>query len=249
MPHWQTATASPKLQADELHVWKITLDRDDTQWQPHMALLSADEQAKADRYRFEKHRRRYISGRTALRILLGGYLGRAPETLSFNYNDHGKPSLAQNNSKLRFNVSHTEGIMLAGFVLNSEIGIDIETIQHDIDYMGIGQRWFSKLEHNTLLTLPEQERIDAFFRAWSRKEAFIKALGTGLSYPLNGFSVRMDNTGPTLIRDDDKSQGTTHWKIHDIEISSAYSAAVAIKNSEVKIRYYHLALKDGDTTI
>ena len=240
MPHWQTAAVPPRLQSGELHIWRIELDRDDGQWQPLMALLSNDEQIKADRYRFEKHRRRYILGRATLRNLLGSYLDRAPDTFRFSYNSHGKPFLANDDSGLRFNVSHSGEIMLAAFVLNSEIGIDIEAIQQDIDYMGIGQRWFSEQESNTLRDLPEEQRIGAFFRAWARKEAYIKARGIGLSYPLNRFSVSMDETSPALLEHQDGSQEIKSWQIHDIEVSSAYSAAVVIEAAKWDIRHIHL---------
>ena len=240
MPHWQTAAVPPQLQPGELHIWKVELDCDNVQWQPLMALLSNDEQIKADRYRFENLRRRYVIGRATLRNLLGVYLNRAPEALHFAYNDHGKPSLANDDNGLNFNVSHSGEIMLAAFVLNSEIGIDVETVQQDIDYMAIGQRWFSELEHNTLLALPEHERVVAFFRAWSRKEAYVKALGAGLSYPLSRFSVTMDATSPAFLEHPDSLQETKSWQIHDIEISSAYSAAVAIKAARWDIRHYQL---------
>lgn len=240
MPYWQTAAVPPRLQAGELHIWKITLDRDEDQWQSLMALLSTDERIKASRYRFEQHRRRYAVGRAALRILLGGYLDRAPEALHFVYNDHGKPSLANDDSGLRFNVSHSGEIMLAGFVLNSEIGIDIEAFRQDIDYMGIGQRWFSEQESNTLRDLPEEKRTGTFFRTWTRKEAYIKARGLGLSYSLNRFSVSLDETSPALLEHQDGSQETKSWQIHDIEVSSAYSAAVAMEAARWDIRHYHL---------
>jgi 4'-phosphopantetheinyl transferase len=238
MHNWQTAAVPPQLQAGELHIWKIELDHDDGQGQSLMALLSNDEQIKADRYRFEKQRRRYIAGRTALRNILGGYLGRAPETLRFAYNDHGKPSLANVYSGLRFNVSHSGETMLAAFVLNSEIGIDIEAIQQNIDYMGICQRWFSVQESNILWDLPEEKRIGAFFRTWTRKEAYIKALGIGLSDSLNRFSV--NETSPALLEHQDSLQKIESWQIHDIEISSAYSAAVAIETAMRDIRHIHL---------
>lgn len=239
MPYWQTAAVPPQLQAGELHVWKIGLDCSDGQWQPLTALLSDDEQSKAARYRFENLRRRFILGRAALRNLLGGYLNCAPGALHFAYNEHGKPSLANDDSGLRFNVSHSGGIMLAAFVLNSEIGIDIEAIQHDIDCMGIGQRWFSELERNTLQGLPEHKRAGAFFRTWSRKEAYIKALGAGLSYPLNRFSVSMDEASPVLLVHQGDSQEAKSWQIHNIEVSNAYSASVAIEAARWDIRHYH----------
>ncbi len=239
MPHWQTAAAPPRLQAGELHIWKIELDPNAGQWQPLMALLSNDEQFKADRYRFETHRRRYIVSRAALRNLIGGYLDRAPETFRFAYNSQGKPFLANDHTGLRFNVSHSGELMLAAFVLNSEIGTDIEAIQQDIDYMGIGQRWFSEQESNALRALPEEKRVGAFFRAWTRKESYVKAQGVGLSDSLNRFSVSMDEATPALLEHQDSSQETKSWQIHDIEVSSAYSAAVAIEAARWDIRHFH----------
>lgn len=240
MPHWQKAAVPFKLQAGELHIWKIELNHEDSQWQPLMSLLSNDEQIKADRFRFAMHRRRYVFGRTSLRKLLGGYLDRTPETLRFAYNSHGKPFLANDDSGLSFNVAHSEDLMLAAFVLNKEIGIDIETIQPQIDYMGIAQRLFSEQENNTLQHLPEEKRIGAFFRAWTRKEAYIKAQGTGLSYPLNCFSVSMDETSISALDGQDGSQENKSWQIHNIEVSNFHSAAIAIEAAMWDIQHYHL---------
>ena len=158
--------------------------------------------------------------------------------LNFAYNDHGKPSLAHDDSGLHFNVSHSGEIMLAAFVLNSGIGIDVETIQQDTDYLAIGQRWFSKQESNTLRDLAEEKRIGAFFRAWTRKEAYIKARGIGLSYSLNRFSVSMYETSPSLLEHEDCSQEIKSWQIYNIEVSSDYSAAVAIEAARWDIRHY-----------
>jgi len=242
MIHWQKSTVPPQLQAGELHIWKIELDYDSGHWQPLMALLSNDEQIKADRFRFEKLRLRYIAGRVALRKLLGGYIGCAPEALIFVYNDYGKPSLQKVDSGLCFNVTHSGETMLAAFALNSKIGIDIEAIQQNIDCMDICQRWFSVQESNALRDLPEEERIGAFFRVWTRKEAYIKARGIGLSYPLNRFSVSLDETAPALLEHQDCSQEMKLWQIYNIEVSSAYSAAVVLEAARWEIHHYYFQL-------
>ena len=239
MIHWQKTAVPPQLQAGELHIWKIELDYDSGHWQPLMALLSNDEQIKADSFRFEKLRLRYIAGRAALRKLLGGYIGCETEAVSFVYNDYGKPSLQDVDSGLRFNVSHSGEIMLAAFALNSKIGIDIEAIQQNIDCMDICQCWFSVQESNALRNLPEEKRIGAFFRVWTRKEAYIKARGIGLSYPLNRFSVSLDETAPALLEHQDCSQEMKSWQIYNIEVSSAYSAAIVIEAARWDIRHYN----------
>lgn len=238
MSHWQKLTEPPKLVAGELHIWQIDLDRHDDQWQPLMALLSSDEQRKAYGFRFDKHRQRYIIGSAMLRILLGSYLGYAPGTLRFTYNDHGKLSVAQNNCGLNFNAFHTEDTMLAGFVLNSKIGIDIEIIRSDIDCIEPGKHRFSDREYKAFKSLPEHEQSRGFFRTWTRKEAYIKALGIGLSYPLSRFSVSMDSTNPALIEHQDDSYDTKKWQIYDIEISDSCSAAVVVEASNWNIHYY-----------
>ena len=129
--------------------------------------------------------------------------------------------------------------MLAAFVLNSEIGIDIEAIQQNIDYLDICQRWFSVQESNALWDLPEEKRIGAFYRAWTRKEAYIKARGIGLSYSLNRFSVSLDESSSALLEHQDCSQEMKSWQIYNIEVSSAYSAAVAIEAARWDIRHYN----------
>ena len=204
-----------------------------------MALLSNDEQIMAERFQFEKLRLRYIAGRAALRKLLGGYIGCEPEALIFGYNHYGKPSLQKVDSGLCFNVSHSRETMLAAFALNSNIGIDIEAIQQNIDCMDICQRWFSVQESDALRDLPEEKRVGAFFRVWTRKEAYIKARGIGFSYPLNRFSVSLDETAPALLEHQDCAQELKSWQIYNIELSSAYSAAVAIEAARWDIRHYN----------
>jgi 4'-phosphopantetheinyl transferase len=242
MPNWQTAASTPRLAAGEVHIWQVRLDIADGRWQPLMALLADDERAKAESFHFARHRRRHAVSRAALRTLLGQYLDRPPRKIEITYNAYGKPRLADDSHRIKFNLSHTQEIMLAAFVLDSEVGIDIEFVTRNVDGMAIGQRWFSAREYHMLQAIPEHERIDAFFRVWSRKEAYIKARGEGISHPLHRFSVAMDKHAPRLIEHQDDARETSRWRFIDIDVAEGYRAAVAVETVPRQVHLYRLDL-------
>lgn len=241
MSDWQSSISTPQLVPGEIHVWRINLAIPGYGWQSLTTLLTDDERAKAQRFHFERHRRRQVVGRAALRTLLGDYLQCPPQSIGFAYNSHGKPRLAEDGVGLSFNLSHTQEVMLAAFVLNSEIGIDIESVQRDVDCMEIGQRWFSQLESRSLRALPENARRDAFFRAWSRKEAYIKARGEGISHPLQRFSVSLDTSEPRLIEHLDDARETQRWRTIDIDAGNEYRAAVVVETADWALSLHRLA--------
>jgi 4'-phosphopantetheinyl transferase len=238
MSGWHTVSTAPQLCEGEVHIWQVSLDVADGHWQVLMSLLPDDEQAKASRFHFVKHRRRHTVSRAALRTLLGQYLKLPPPAIEFTYNAHGKPRLADERLRIKFNVSHTEEIMLVAFAIDSEVGVDIESVLRDVDYVDIGKRWFSPLESRTLLSMPENQRIDAFFRAWSRKEAYIKARGEGMSHPLCQFTVTMDELEPRLIEHQDDPRETSRWRFIDIDVAQNYQATVVVESSDWKVNYY-----------
>jgi 4'-phosphopantetheinyl transferase len=246
MTNWQFSTSTPQLAVGEVHVWRIGLDIADGKWQALTPLLTEDEQNKADRFRFEKHCRRHIVGRGALRTLLGEYLRRPPRSIEFAYNRHGKPRLADADSGMRFNLSHTGEIMLATFVLDSEIGIDIESINHDMDCMALGRRCFSTLETQIMQSLPEHEHVDAFFRVWCRKEAYIKARGEGMSHPLQRFSVSMDKHTPRLLEHLDDGRETDRWTFIELEVAENCRAALVVESPSCQLLYFHLGIPPFD---
>ena len=240
MTGWPLSNSAPKLSGGEVHIWRVDLDMPDDRWQALTSLLSDNEHAKAQRFHFAKHRRRHTVSHAALRILLGQYLARPPRDIDFRHNAHGKPRLAGEGQRIKFNLSHTEDIMLAAFVLDSEVGIDIEAVTRHVDYMGVGQRWFSALESHTLQSLPEQERVDAFFRAWCRKEAYIKARGEGMSHPLQRFSVALDKHGPRLVEHLDDNRETSRWTFIDIDVAKNYRATVVAETANWQVDCYRL---------
>jgi 4'-phosphopantetheinyl transferase len=168
---------------------------------PLAGLLSADERERAGRFAFERDRRRYIVARARLRQLLGERLGAAPESLQFVYKPHGKPALARcpGRRDLRFNVSHCGEVAAYAFAEGRAVGVDIEEIRELPDAEDIAMRFFSRRERAAYMRLPVRERPQGFFNCWTRKEAFIKALGSGLSCPLDSFDVSFAPGRPARI--------------------------------------------------
>jgi 4'-phosphopantetheinyl transferase len=178
---------------DEIHVWQARLDRDADTVKRFESTLSPDESARANRFHFEKDKNHYIVGRGVLRERLGKYLGQAPASLEFSYGEHGKPALAGANaaSGLSFSLSHSGGLAVYAFAKERNLGIDVERIKPDFVSEDIARRYFSAHEAEDLLSLPPEERPEAFFRCWTRKEAYLKARGAGLQIPLDSFSVSL----------------------------------------------------------
>ncbi len=170
------------LRDDEVEVWQASLDAPEADvLRSLQALLSADEQERANRFIFARDRRRFIAGRGILRVLLGKYLGVAPETLAFRYGANGKPALATGgHGPLHFNLAHSDDVALYAFARAAEVGIDVERIRDMADWARVGELSFPPAEFARVQAAPEAERMNAFFRAWTRQEAILKALGVGL---------------------------------------------------------------------
>jgi 4'-phosphopantetheinyl transferase len=196
-------------------VWKASLAASEHAAAGCRENLCAEERERADRYVFPEHRRRFIVGRGILRILLGRYLGVSPAGISFHYTEFGRPFLA--NEDLRFNVSHSGDIALFGFVRNADIGIDVECIR-PISTMEIAARFFSPNERETLASVSEGLREAAFYRCWTRKEAYLKAKGLGLQTPLDSFTVSLDADAPALLSVDGVPEEPRRWNFVNIDV-------------------------------
>jgi len=166
------------------------LDVDDTTLAALTAVIGADERARAERFRFPRDRRRFVVRRARLRQLLGAWVGRAPAALTFTENSHGKPVLADGPP---FSLSHSADMMMLA-IGDAEIGCDLEWIDPALDWPPLAETFFTTTERAALTTLPAEAARRAFFACWARKEAFVKALGLGLSYPLDAFDVSVGAT-------------------------------------------------------
>src|ERR1043166_1017688 len=183
LPQWVPPPDDLKLPDEEVHVWRAGLDLPPAQLERLHRVLSPDEQEKAAWFHFEKDRQHFTAARGFLRMILGRYLGSDPGELRFSYNSYGKPSLAAEFSTppLRFNLAHSHGLALFAFNCGRELGIDLESIRPDRATEEIAERFFAEAEVAALRSLPLEARVRAFFDCWTRKEAFIKARGMGLS--------------------------------------------------------------------
>lgn len=219
-----------------MHVWRLTLDRP---VQTLRDLLQPDELTRADRFYFEKDRKHFTVARGFLRRLLGRYLQTDPRELQFSYGAWGKPSLGGEfrESRLRFNMSHSHGLALYAITEAREIGVDVEHMRADFATDDIAQRFFSVFEFGRLCELPDDDRVAGFFRCWTRKEAYIKATGRGMSQPLDGFDVTLGSGADVaLLRTDDYSHA--RWQLIDIEVGGDYAGALAVEKPVRRIRYW-----------
>lgn len=191
------------------------------------ALLSADEQARADRFKFAHLTESFICGRAALRLLLSGYTGERPERIAFSYAKHGKPSLAQERG-LRFNMSHSGKLALLAFARGCELGVDVELLRPMPDALPIAERFFSAVEAADLASLPEADRDLGFFYGWTRKEAYIKGIGEGLSHPLHTFRVPIRAEEQPAIRDLVPGGRCSTWSLHHLQPAPGYVGALAV---------------------
>jgi 4'-phosphopantetheinyl transferase len=198
----------------EVHFFSLDLDTS-----RFLHVLSSDEHDRAARFRFDVHRNRYIVCRGKLREMLGSHLGVIPTGLAFSYGSHGKPFLAQ--GEIQFNVSHSHNMGMIA-VSAVEVGCDIERIDPKFADEQIPERFFSPSEVAALRALPVGEQRDAFFRIWTRKEAFIKACGLGVSMGLDTFDV-------TLAPDPKLLRGPDGWDFHAVNAPHGYAAAVVLR--------------------
>jgi 4'-phosphopantetheinyl transferase len=239
---WSSPPESISLRADEVHVWRLRLDRSPEEFRD---LLETDELARANRFYFEKDRKHFVVARGFLRVLLGRYLQAEPNQLQFSYGAWGKPALDGEfrESRLRFNMSHSYGVALYAVTEDREIGIDVEHVRPDFASDDVARRFFSPFEVGALCELPDDDRVAAFFRCWSRKEAYIKATGRGLSQPLDGFDVTLGSPeNVALLRTDDGSH--ERWQLADIAVGPGYAGALAVEKPVDKIRYWNADDRD-----
>jgi 4'-phosphopantetheinyl transferase len=227
------SAAPPELPPAVVHLWQRSLHDTAAAQDACYELLSPEERDKAARYRMEQPRQDFVLTRGTLRFLLAQYLQVAPDQVSFRYAEHGKPFLA-GMSDLRFNVSHSDGLALMAFVRNREIGVDVEKVREQGDEMKLAERFFSVRERNALRSLRGEELHSAFFRCWTRKEAYIKAKGEGLSLPLHQFDVSIESDpAQALLETRPDADEAGRWTLRNVSIHSEYAAALAVEQDAV----------------
>jgi len=215
---------------DEVHVWCARPAGTDFR-----RILSPDELARAGRYRLDRDRVRFIWCRGFVRQILGEQLSRPPEEISFSYASSGKPFVA--GTELRFNVSHSGDVALFAVAWRRELGVDIEAVRPAVADSGIAERFFSSGEREALAAMTPESRRRAFFTCWTRKEAYLKARGSGLSLPLDQFEVTVAAALPAaLLRAPEGPTELARWEMYDLAVPAGYAAAMVVEAGERELR-------------
>jgi 4'-phosphopantetheinyl transferase len=241
---WSAPPAQIALTDGEVHLWRVGLDLPPAQLARCAQILAAAEQERAARFHFAKDRDHYIAARGALRTILSRCLDIPAARLRFNYSSYGKPSLPEElgGSQLCFNLSHSHGIALYALAKGQPIGVDIEHIRPDLASDQIAERFFAPGEVAALRSLPAESRARAFFNCWTRKEAYIKARGEGLSLPLDQFTVSLLPGEPAALLTASDPSEVERWSLHALIPAPGYVAAFAVAGGIGQVRYWDLAL-------
>ncbi len=232
---WMRPPTDLRLQNDEVHVWRSTLDLPTESIECFAKLLSPDEQIRADRFRFAQHRQRFIAGRGILRSLLGRYLKIEPDRVGFLYSEKGKPFLAD--QSLQFNVTHSQGLALYAVALDRPVGVDLEQIRAIADLDSLTQRFFTPNEHTAIVALPASQKPQAFFRHWACKEAYLKATGDGLA-KLQELEISLDSNQAYLTK---IPQGNIEdWTLRELAPTEDFVGAIVTSNQHHNLTCWQL---------
>src|SRR5947207_1582043 len=229
---WPAGPFLPVLIDSEIHVWRVELDND---WPVNLDQALADiDRTQAARFRFAVDRERFLAARASLRTILGRYLEFAPDALQFDLGAHGKPSLAkaQNSFELSFNLTHSHELALIAITMGREIGVDVELMRADFAGDEIAERFFSQAEITQLKSVTPESRLAAFFNCWTRKEAYIKARGEGLSFPLDQFDVSLEpDSPPALLGNRRDAHEVSRWSFEELSPADGYAAALTVEGN------------------
>jgi 4'-phosphopantetheinyl transferase len=217
-------------------VWLLDLDPGAGLLDGARAFLSTDERRRAERFRFERDRERFVAGRVQLRLLLGRYLGQPADAVQFAYGPRGKPSLRGPAGGIEFNLAHSGEAGLVAVGRECDIGVDIESTVRDVAVKEVAERFFSPEELTALEELTGENRRAGFFRCWTRKEAFLKATGVGLAFGLDRFSVSLGAEAKVSQIMGDRG-GASRWSLSHLEPAPDYVGAVALRSAYGEIGF------------
>ncbi len=241
---WAAPPADIRLPENEVHVYAAALDVPQAKLDAFWQTLTTDEQARAQQFYFEHDRHHYIVARGLLRLLNGRYLSTPPSHIQFTYGQHGKPALAaqhhHKNQILEFNLSHSHGMALIGFSWNRPLGVDIEPVRFIKDGDQIAKRFFSAWEYEQYTAVSPQDKPQAFFNCWTRKEAYIKAIGDGLSCPLNAFDLTLTPGKPaTLLRVRGSQVEAKKWQLHSLQPRPNFVGAIIARGKRWQLQKWY----------
>ena len=254
MHNWVSGPLKPALSSHEVHIWRLKLPISEPNKIQFKKKLNLQECLRWDSFHFQKDKDQFLAGRGVLREIISRYLEISANEICFDYTEFGKPYLKE--VPLKFNLAHSENYVLYAFSINNLLGIDVERIKENIDYISIAKETFTKNEYEEFLDFPESEKLLAFYRCWTRKEATIKMIGKGLSFPLKrlqvGFSVEdeiqlldIELLKPfllPLIKNKEASmkmlEERPQWSLKEIKLEADYAAAIVAEKKYLKISFW-----------
>ncbi|HEY6190088.1 MAG TPA: 4'-phosphopantetheinyl transferase superfamily protein [Pyrinomonadaceae bacterium] len=232
---WNAPPPLPVLRRKQVHVWRAALEQPSAVIDVLWDTLAVDERERAERFHFRRDREHYIVARGVLRNIIGRYSGIRPGALRFRYGSHGKPALAVelNEARINFNVSHSHNLALFAITRERELGIDIEYVRAEFAQGRVAEQFFSRREVATLRALPADAQAVAFFNCWTRKEAYVKAKGEGLSMPLDRFDVSLvPGEAAALLTTRGDAREASRWALQELMPAPGFVAAIAVEGHE-----------------
>jgi 4'-phosphopantetheinyl transferase len=238
--NWSTSPQVFELSRGHVDLWRLRLNLPEQCHKLLQRVLNAEEIARADRFHFDRDRRRFVAARAQLRMILGRYLARDPRAITFLYGPHGKPHVDES---VGFNLTHSEELAVLAVARERQVGVDLEAIRTINDIESIAGRFFSPRENAALLSIPESERTEAFFRCWTLKEAYIKATGEGLAQPTEAFDVAFGRGEQTeLLSVHGKPEEASRWSLFEFSPTGGFVGAFAIEGHDWELRRFDYEL-------
>jgi len=232
--NWPAAPDSPRLRESEVHVWAFALDVPPERISALATTLSTDERQRAEQFRFPRLRERFIVGRGGMRAILARYTGSDPSRLQFSYSLRGKPRLTD--SALEFNLAHSDELALLAVTDSVPVGVDVELIRPMPDGLDIARRFFAASEVAAFADVPTDAHDEAFFNLWTRKEAWLKATGDGISESLSKveFTFRPGDTA-RVVAIDGNPRAAVEWSLSELQPAVGFTGAVALRVGEIRL--------------
>jgi 4'-phosphopantetheinyl transferase len=240
---WPAAPSGElRVTEDDVHVWAVQLDRDAAVIREMAALLDDDERDRASRFRRRVDRDRFIIAHAALRRILARYLRKPAQALRFRRDRFGKPSLAHR-TDVTFNMAHADSVALIAVTVGRPVGVDVERVTELDDAFEVAEICFAPAERRVLHAVPAAQVSDTFFNCWTRKEAFIKAVGTGLSAPLKAFEVALEPGTPArLCRVSGSERVAASWTMEALQPAPGYVGALAVRRRNVRVTTWQIGI-------
>jgi len=236
---WEYSSVAEPF-ANEVHVWEFRSDVPDYRTEKVVALLAPEEKERGGRFHFQRDVQRFSVTHARMRSILGAYLQSDPRELTFASSPHGKPSIPDITPDIRFNLSHSGDRAIVAIATACEIGVDVEKVRENVECDQLAERFFSPNEREFIRQLASEQKLSAFFRLWTCKEAFLKAHGAGLSRSLSSFDVRPGNSPGELLKIRGDASEEDRWSLVELESSAGYAAAAVVEGHLQRLKVFRI---------